>query len=64
MLEWLFPRREIKELRDEVKRLRASYANRVLMLERENQQQRMLITLLRDVNKSLDERCNAMECDR
>ena len=64
MLEWLFSRREINELREEVKRLRASYATRLQMLEKENQQQRMLITALRDVNKSLDERCNAMECDR
>jgi hypothetical protein len=34
------------------------------MLTKENQQQRVLIEALRDVNKSLDERLIAMERDR
>ena len=67
MLDWLFKRREVREMRDEVQRLRASYVkreNRVQMLTKENQQQRVLIEALRDVNKSLDERLIAMERDR
>jgi hypothetical protein len=67
MLDWLFNRRELRELRDEVQRRRASYTERetrIHMLTKENQQQRVLIEALRDVNKSLDERLIAMERDR
>jgi hypothetical protein len=64
MLDWLFNRRELRELRDEVQRRRASYTERetrIQMLIEENRKQRILIDALRDVNRSLDERCNAME---
>jgi hypothetical protein len=64
MLDWLFNRRELRELRAEVHRLRDSYTdreNRLQMLTKENQQQRMLIGILRDVNRSLDERLIEME---
>ena len=67
MLDWLFNRREVRELRDEVQRLRDSYVKRegrVQMLTKESQQQRVLIDALRDVNKSLDERLIDMEQDR
>jgi hypothetical protein len=67
MLDWLFDRRELQELRAEVQRCRASYVERearIRMLTKENQQQRVLIEALRDVNKSLDERLIAMEQDR
>jgi CHAD domain-containing protein len=66
MLDWLFDRRELRELRAEVQRRRASYVERetrIHMLRKENQQQRVLIEALRDVNKSLDERLIAMERD-
>jgi hypothetical protein len=67
MLDWLFNRREVRELRAEVQRRRASYVERetrIHMLTKENQQQRVLIEALRDVNKSLDERLIAMEKDK
>lgn len=67
MLDWLFNRRELRELRAEVQSRRDSYAereNRIQMLTKENQKQRVLIDALRDVNKSLDERLIAMERDR
>jgi hypothetical protein len=67
MLEWLFNRREVRELRAEVQRRRASYVERetrIHMLTKENQQQRVLIEALRDVNKSLDERLIEMERGR
>ena len=67
MLDWLLNRREVRELRDEVQRLRDSYVkreNRVQMLTKESQQQRVLIDALRDVNRSLDERLIDMEQDR
>jgi hypothetical protein len=67
MIDWLFNRREVRELRAEVQRRRASYVERetrIHMLTKENQQQRVLIEALRDVNKSLDERLIAMERDK
>jgi len=67
MLDWLFNRREVRELRAEVQRRRASYVERetrIHMLTKENQQQRVLIEALRDVNKSLDERLVEMERGR
>jgi hypothetical protein len=67
MLDWFFNRRELRELRAEVQRRRASYVERetrIHMLTKENQQQRVLIEALRDVNKSLDERLIEMERGR
>jgi len=67
MIDWLFNRREVRELRAEVQRRRASYVERetrIQMLADENRKQRILIDALRDVNKSLDERLIAMERDR
>ena len=67
MLDWLFNRRVLRELRAELERHRGTYAtreNRLHSLIKENQQQRVLIEALRDVNKSLDERCNEMERSR
>ena len=67
MLDWLFNRRVIRELRAELERHRGTYVhreNRLHALIKENQQQRVLIEALRDVNKSLDERCNEMEKGR
>jgi len=67
MLEWLFNRREIRELRAELERHRGTYVlreNRIHALIKENQQQRVLIEALRDVNKSLDERLIEMEQGR
>jgi hypothetical protein len=64
MLDWLFNRREVRELRAELERHRGTYVNRENRLHaliKENQQQRVLIEALRDVNKSLDERLVEME---
>ena len=64
VLDWLFNRHLIRELRAELERHRGTYVvreNRLHALIKENQQQRVLIEALRDVNKSLDERCNEME---
>ena len=67
MLDWLFNRQELRELRAEVQRRRASYVERetrIQILADENRKQRILIEALRDVNKSLDERLIAMERDK
>ena len=67
MLDWLFNRREIRELRAELERHRGTYVvreNRLNALIKENQQQRVLIEALRDVNKTLDERLIEMERGR
>jgi hypothetical protein len=67
MLDWLFNRREIRELRAELERHRGTYVlreNRLQALIKENQQQRVLIEALRDVNKTLDERLIEMEQGR
>jgi hypothetical protein len=67
MLDWLFNRREVRELRAELERHRGTYVlreNRIHALVKENQQQRVLIEALRDVNKSLDERLIEMEKGR
>jgi hypothetical protein len=67
MLDWLFNRRILRELRAELERHRGTYANRENRLHaliKENQQQRVLIEALRDVNKSLDERLIEMEKGR
>ena len=64
VLDWLFNRREIRELRAELERHRGTYVvreNRLHALIKENQQQRVLIEALRDVNKTLDERLIEME---
>ena len=67
LTDWLFNRRVLRELRAELERHRSTYVhreNRLHALVKENQQQRVLIEALRDVNKSLDERCNEMEKGR
>lgn len=67
MFEWLFNRRVVRELRAELERHRGTYVNRENRLHaliKENQQQRVLIEALRDVNKSLDERLIEMEKSR
>ena len=67
VLDWLFNRHLIRELRAELERHRGTYVvreNRLHALIKENQQQRVLIEALRDVNKSLDERLIAMEKDK
>jgi hypothetical protein len=67
MLDWLFNRRILRELQAELERHRGTYVhreNRLHALLKENKQQRVLIEALRDVNKTLDERCNEMERGR
>ena len=67
VLDWLFNRHLIRELRAELERHRGTYVvreNRLHALVKENQQQRVLIEALRDVNKSLDERLIEMEKGR
>ena len=64
MLDWLFNRRVVRELLAELERHRGTYVhreNRLHSLVKENQQQRVLIEALRDVNKTLDERLIEME---
>lgn len=67
MLDWLFNRHIVRELQAELERHRGTYVNRENRLHsliKENQQQRVLIEALRDVNKSLDERLIEMEKGR
>ncbi len=67
ILDWLFNRHVVRELRAELERHRGTYVhreNRLHALVKENQQQRVLIEALRDVNKSLDERLIEMERGR
>ena len=67
MLDWLFNRRIVRELRAELERHRGTYVNRENRLHsliKENQQQRVVIEALRDYNKSLDERLTEMERGR
>lgn len=55
---------KIARLEEDIDRRKASYVvreNRLNAMIKENQQQRLLIEALRDVNRSLDERCNEME---
>jgi hypothetical protein len=55
---------KIARLEEDIERRKASYVvreNRLNAMIKENQQQRVLIEALRDVNRSLDERCNEME---
>lgn len=64
MLGWLFGRDRILELEAKLadaNGLLAKLDERLRAFLKENQQQRMLITALRDVNATLDERCNEME---
>ena len=54
----------VRLLEEDIDRRKASYVvreNRLNAMIKENQQQRVLIGILRDVNRSLDERCNEME---
>jgi hypothetical protein len=67
LTDWLFNRRVLRELRAELERHRGTYVhreNRLHALVKENQQQRVLIEALRDVNKTLDERLIEMEKGR
>jgi hypothetical protein len=67
LTDWLFNRRALRELRAELERHRGTYVhreNRLHALVKENQQQRVLIEALRDVNRSLDERLIEMEKGR
>lgn len=64
IMDWLFKRKTVSRLESQVNDLH----DRVFMLNRlhqglrkENEQQRMLVTALRDVNASLDARCNDLE---
>jgi hypothetical protein len=55
---------KIARLEEDIDRRKASYVvreNRLNAMIKENQQQRLLIEALRDVNRTLDERCNEME---
>lgn len=67
IFDWFFKRKTVARLEQQVADLR----DRVVMLaglyekmKKENEQQRMLVTALRDVNASLDERCNNLERGR
>lgn len=67
MLDFLFKRKTVARLEQQAAELR----DRVVMLagmydrlKRENEQHRMLVTALRDVNASLDARCNDLEKGR
>lgn len=72
MFGWLFKqhdeidrlRERVQMLEDDIGRRKVSYVareNKLNAMIKENQQQRVLIEALRDVNRSLDERCNEME---
>jgi len=72
MFGWLFTqhdeidrlRARVQVLEEDIERRKASYVvreGRLQAMIRENQQQRVLIEALRDVNRSLDERLNEME---
>jgi hypothetical protein len=72
MFGWLFNQHDeidrlqsrVHVLEEDIERRKASYVvreGRLQAMIRENQQQRVLIEALRDVNRSLDERLNEME---
>ena len=72
MFGWLFKqhdeidrlRARVRVLEEDIERRKASYVvreGRMQAMIKENQQQRVLIEALRDVNRSLDERLNEME---
>lgn len=64
MLGWLFGRDRIRELETKLADANGLLAKLDEMWKaslKENQQQRLLITALRDVNATLDARCNEME---
>jgi len=72
---WLFNQHDeidrlqerVQVLEEDIERRKASYVvreNRLHAMVKENQQQRVLIEALRDVNRSLDERLNEMERGR
>jgi hypothetical protein len=63
-MDWLFKRKTVSRLESQVNDLhdRVFVLNRLCEgLRKENEQQRMLVTALRDVNASLDARCNDLE---
>jgi flagellar motility protein MotE (MotC chaperone) len=75
MFGWLFNqhdeidrlRERVQVLEEDIERRKASYVvreGRLQAMIKENQQQRVLIEALRDVNRSLDERLNEMERGR
>jgi phosphopantetheine adenylyltransferase len=75
MFGWLFNQHDeigrlqerVRVLEEDIERRKASYVvreNRLHAMIKENQQQRVLIEALRDVNRSLDERLNEMERGR
>ena len=72
MFGWLFTQHDeidrlqerVQVLEEDIERRKASYVvreGRLQAMIKENQQQRVLIEALRDVNRSLDERLNEME---
>jgi len=64
MFDWLFGRKRIRALEAELAEANGLLVKLDEMWKaslRECQQQRVLITALRDVNKTLDERCIQME---
>ena len=64
IMDWLFKRKTVSRLESQVNDLhdRVFVLNRLCEgLRKENEQQRMLVTALRDVNASLDARCNDLE---
>ena len=72
MFGWLFNqhdeidrlRERVQVLEEDIERRKVSYVvreNKLHAMIKENQQQRVLIEALRDVNRTLDERCNEME---
>lgn len=67
MLDWLTRNKRIRELEEKI----ASQKRRIVVAEerycaiaKECEKQRMLISALRDVNASLDARCNDLERSR
>jgi hypothetical protein len=64
MFDWLFGRQRIRALEDKLAQAKREVAHLESLCKScyiENQQQRLLITALRDVNATLDTRCNEME---
>lgn len=64
MLDWIFKRDTVLRLRQRVDDLQGRLVVLAGMYEKllkENEQQKKLITALRDVNASLDQRCIDME---
>jgi len=67
MFDWLFGRKKIRALEFRLAEANCLLAKLDEMWKarcRECEQQRVLITALRDVNATLDKRCNEMERSR